>query len=520
MTRSTTRRLFEPLDEPEREIPRRRKVDRRHPPTESLNIVGRNLFNDGESSSGNVKPAITPDKRKFSQFVNFKFASLHEDKGWDHIEEFVQYQEDSWDDPLSHEYASFASELTKPTIVDRLKRAHQQLSYLTTPTREKSLKNTYLICDICGGAHEADECDQNVSHEQVFTTLRRKTSPSDPALAITTRYGTTTRDPLYPASHTSPLPHEQANNDENKSKEPPAMIHMPKGAKVLKDLLSHNEKLKKAASLVQLSEECSVVIQNGLPQKGDPRSFTLPCLIGPLAVKNALADLGASINLMPYFLFCKLGIPELKPTKMSIQLADRPFKYLIGRPFLATTRAVIDIHDERMSMRVSKETVTFNFRKLTRGKQPHSDYLYYANHAVKFIHDQWMDTVHLDEKWVETVQNLEKDQALSFHPRHEVKPLEWRAPKNSLKPSIKEPPKLELKELPKHLEYAFLQGDDQLPIVISSSLSKDEKSKLLNVLRNHKRAIAWGIADIKGIDSSFRTYKILLEDEYKPTVQP
>ncbi|GKA30178.1 reverse transcriptase domain-containing protein [Tanacetum coccineum] len=102
-----------------------------------------------------------------------------------------------------------------------------------------------------------------------------------------------------------------------------AMIHMPKGAKVLKDLLLHKEKLEKEDSLVKLSEECFAIIQRSLPQKeGDPGSFTLPCLIGPLAVKNALADLGASINLMPHSLFRRLGISKLKPTKMSIQLAD------------------------------------------------------------------------------------------------------------------------------------------------------------------------------------------------------
>ncbi|GJU94445.1 hypothetical protein Tco_1319201 [Tanacetum coccineum] len=193
---------------------------------------------------------------------------------------------------------------------------------------------------------------------------------------------------------------------------------------------------------------------------------------------------------------------------------------ILGRPVLAMTRAVIDVHDRRMCLRVGKETVTFNIGKSIRDKQPHNDYLYYADQTVKFVHDQWMDTVHLDGKWVETDQNLEKAQVVSFHPRHEVEPLEWRAPKNHLKPSIKEPPKLELKELPKHLEYAFLKGDDQLPIVISSSLSKDEKSKLLNVLRNHKGAIAWSIADIKGINSSFCTYKILMEVEYKSTIQP
>ncbi|GJU94277.1 reverse transcriptase domain-containing protein [Tanacetum coccineum] len=176
------------------------------------------------------------------------------------------------------------------------------------------------------------------------------------------------------------------------------MILMPKGAKVLKDLLSHKEKLRKAAFSVRLSEECSAVIQRNLPQKeGDPRSFTLPCLIGPLYVKNALADLGASINLMSHSLFLRLGISELKPTKMSIQLADRLVKYpigvcenllvkidkfifpvdfvvletdedktiliILGRPFLATARAIINVHDGKLSLRVGNEIVTFNIGK-------------------------------------------------------------------------------------------------------------------------------------------------------------
>ncbi|GJS12240.1 reverse transcriptase domain-containing protein [Tanacetum coccineum] len=110
-----------------------------------------------------------------------------------------------------------------------------------------------------------------------------------------------------------------------------ALIHMPKGDKVLKDLLSHKEKLEKATSSIKLSEECSATIQKSLPQKeGDPGSFTLPCLIRPVAIKNALADLGASINLMPHSLFQRLGISKLKPTKMSIQLAERSIKYPIG----------------------------------------------------------------------------------------------------------------------------------------------------------------------------------------------
>ncbi|GJY95935.1 hypothetical protein Tco_0512296 [Tanacetum coccineum] len=83
-------------------------------------------------------------------------------------------------------------------------------------------------------------------------------------------------------------------------------------------------------------------------------------------------------------------------------------------------------------------------------------------------------------------------QAVSLYPKPKpVKPLEWKALKNRLKPSSIEPPKLELKELPEHLKYSFLQENNQLSVVISSALSATEKTRLLEVLRNHKGAIAW-----------------------------
>nr|GEZ54931.1 reverse transcriptase domain-containing protein [Tanacetum cinerariifolium] len=87
------------------------------------------------------------------------------------------------------------------------------------------------------------------------------------------------------------------------------------------------------------------------------------------------------------------------------------------------------------------------------------------------------------------------------------------------KSSIEEPSKLELKDLPSHLEYAYLEGVDKLPLIILKDLKVDEKEALLKVLKSHKRAIAWKITDIKGIDPRFCTYKILIEEDYKPTVQ-
>nr|GEV05200.1 reverse transcriptase domain-containing protein [Tanacetum cinerariifolium] len=87
------------------------------------------------------------------------------------------------------------------------------------------------------------------------------------------------------------------------------------------------------------------------------------------------------------------------------------------------------------------------------------------------------------------------------------------------KSSIDEPLEVELKDLPPHLEYAFLEGDDKLPVIIAKDLSVEEKTALITVLKSHKRAIAWKLSDIKGIDLEFCTYKILMEEGFEPAVQ-
>nr|GEZ33733.1 aspartic peptidase [Tanacetum cinerariifolium] len=82
-----------------------------------------------------------------------------------------------------------------------------------------------------------------------------------------------------------------------------------------------------------------------------------------------------------------------------------------------------------------------------------------------------------------------------------------------------EPPKVELKELPPHLEYAFLGNNGEWPVIIAKDLSFKEKTDLINVLKTRKKAIAWKLTDIKGIDPEFCSHKILLEEEYSPKVQ-
>ncbi|GJY94551.1 DNA-directed DNA polymerase [Tanacetum coccineum] len=271
------------------------------------------------------------------------------------------------------------------------------------------------------------------------------------------------------------------------------MIYMPKGAKVLKDLLSHKEKLEKAASLVKLSEECFAIIQRSLTQKeGDPGSFTLP------------------------------WISKLKPTKMSIQLADRSIKYpigvcenllvkiskfiflvdfvvlemdkdrlvsiILGRPFLVTARAVIDVHEGKFSLKVGSETVTFNIEKSMKSKHSHDDYLYCADHTAKLVQEQWVDIVNHDGKWTkEEEEDYNEVLAVFFYLRTKpVEPLEWKATENRLKPSSVQPPKLELKELPEHLERLPLRkqptSSGHLIRIIHRRKSQDPRACVLKPL--------------------------------------
>ncbi|GJW63432.1 reverse transcriptase domain-containing protein [Tanacetum coccineum] len=99
------------------------------------------------------------------------------------------------------------------------------------------------------------------------------------------------------------------------------------------------------------------------------------------------------------------------------------------------------------------------------------------------------------------------------------KDLKVVEPKESSLEPKDEIPEVELKELPPHLEYAFLEKNNKLPVIISKDLSQDEKTSLINVLKNQKQAIAWKLSDIRGIDPEFCSHKILLEDDYEPSVQ-
>ena len=178
------------------------------------------------------------------------------------------------------------------------------------------------------------------------------------------------------------------------------VTQMPLYAKFLKDILSKKRKIVEEG-IVNLTATCNAVIKRGLPEKmKDPGSFTIPCTIGEFEFPKALCDSGASINLMPYSVAKKLSLGEITPTTVTLQMADRTLAkpegiiedvlvkvgkfifpadfiildmeedsqvpLLLGRPFLATGAALIDMQKGILTPRVGEETADFNLIRSLR----------------------------------------------------------------------------------------------------------------------------------------------------------
>ncbi|XP_052203119.1 uncharacterized protein LOC127808586 [Diospyros lotus] len=301
-----------------------------------------------------------------------------------------------------------------------------------------------------------------------------------------------------------------------------AITQVPSYAKFLKDILANKRKLAEFET-VKLSEECSAIVQNKLPQKlKDPGSFTIPCIIGDICFDKVLCDLGASINLMPLTIFRKLGLGEPKPTTITLQLADRSIKHpkgivedvlvkvdkfifpvdfivldMIEDLELATGKALIDVQQGQLVLRVQDDQVTFNvFQAL---KHPIEDQTCYRLDVIDcVVHDCFQvnrfedplegclvkptTTGGENDAYEEIFKMLEANSpscqtcTKQYGPRY-VK-LE-RPLMKPPKPSIEEPPSLELKPLPSHLKYAFLEGSSSLPVIISFFLTGDMEIRVV-----------------------------------------
>ncbi|GJY86364.1 reverse transcriptase domain-containing protein [Tanacetum coccineum] len=297
---------------------------------------------------------------------------------------------------------------------------------------------------------------------------------------------------------------------------------MPKYAKFMKDLLTRKGKTKEISKII-LNERCSAVLLNKIPFKEtDPGSFTI-------------------ISLM-------LDLGELKPTRMCIELANKSTQYprgiaenviikinkfifpvdfvvldmkedhnipiILGRPFLATTHAMINVFNKKISFEVGNETITFDTEKSMKFSTPKDDECLSVdliNNVVSDLVKEILPSSTLNSFLFERILNfqqnstnlweeednnsedLDKEGLPSDHDNWEpIRPTLFST--NTIE-AKKQPPKL--KELPSHLEYAFLNNNQEF-----------------------LAALAWKVADIKGISPSFCTHKNLMEDNFKPVVQP
>nr|GEU60471.1 reverse transcriptase domain-containing protein [Tanacetum cinerariifolium] len=288
------------------------------------------------------------------------------------------------------------------------------------------------------------------------------TNPKEELKGITTRNGTVYQEPTIPTTSSS-----LSLLVERETKETKDMVH-PTNNEITKDVQPPifkdlNFNISFADSLI-LMPKFGPSIKNSLTNKD--KLFEL--------ARTPLNEHFSVVLLKK--LPKKLRDPDkTTPTLMSLKLADRSISRPIG--------VVEDVYDK-----VGK----FHFP---------ADFI-----VIDFDVDPRVPLI-LERSFLKTERAL-----------IDVCECELTLPKTD-KSSIYEPPEVELKDLPPHLEYAFLEGDDKLPVIIAKYLSAEEKTALITVLKSHKRAIAWKHSDIKGIDPEFCTHNILMEEDIEPEVQ-
>nr|GEY51431.1 reverse transcriptase domain-containing protein [Tanacetum cinerariifolium] len=265
-----------------------------------------------------------------------------------------------------------------------------------------------------------------------------------------------------------------------------ALILMPKFGPTIKTLLTNKDKLSELARTL-LNEHCLAVLLKKLPEKlGDPDKYSANYndmtanridVIDMACEEYSQEVLGfsnviASGNPTPYY------DPIVSTSSMTLtSFGDRDF-------LLEEVDAFLALEDEPTSPKVDQSYF-----------DPQGDILL----LKAFLNDD---------------PSLPPSNQVNYFPQVRKKLKICKAKTD--KSLIDEPPEVELKDLPPHLEYAFLEGDDKLPFIISKDLSDKEKTALITVLKSHKRAIAWKLSDIKGINPKFYTHKILMEEDFKP----
>ncbi|GJS00809.1 reverse transcriptase domain-containing protein [Tanacetum coccineum] len=313
---------------------------------------------------------------------------------------------------------------------------------------------------------------------------------------------------------------------------------MPNYGKFLKELISNKNKIEQISAAF-LSDESSAMIQNKVPPKlGDPGSFLIPCNFNKTFSCNALADLGASINLIPYSLYAKLSLKNLKPTKMSVRFADRSFQYPVGIAENMLVEVVIQVKHKQLNLGVGTERMVFNIDSAMKHSYSNDETCFSVDIIDEILEEDFDALLDEGSKILHNIKGtlleeeifaefdefiaMTADENSDSESDTEDPPFEKITTNTDykIKTFIEEPPMdLELKPLPNNLEYVFLEEPSFLHVIISSQLTKEKKNKLISVLKKHKQAFAWKTTDIPGICPSFCKHKIQLLDDKKPVVQ-
>ena len=313
-------------------------------------------------------------------------------------------------------------------------------------------------------------------------------------------------------------------------------------AKFMKDLCTVKRKLGVNKEAFMTEQSTSFIRNNFPPKYKDSGSPTISIVVGNSKLGHALVDLGESVNLLPYSRYVDLGLGELEPTNINLQLADRSvkiprgivkdvlvqvdklyflvdfvvldtqpvvnqgtqFPVILGRPFLATANAIIHCRGGLMTLSFGNMTVNLNIFNAIKGMGDEEDVC--EVNMVDYVVQKYLDNVSYDDPLMsclvspsldEEVTTSESEFLHSIIEHNEVLEVNGWAPKfeplppieDRVLPSEERPPKLKVKPLPSHLKYAFLGVDETFPVIISSSLESEQENKLLEILRTHKTAI-------------------------------
>nr|GEW84164.1 reverse transcriptase domain-containing protein [Tanacetum cinerariifolium] len=421
-----------------------------------------------------------------------------------------------------------------------------------TPTAP--IKAVEEVCVTCGANHSYNQCpltrgnDFPVFHDNI---QQFQAAAIGEAKAITTRSDMTYKEPpIPPPGVEQQEPTKETTDTKLPSTEDiqPLLIQVQVQVQEDKKIEEPSVVIPKAKANLpypsRLAKEKILVLKK-LPEKlGDPVRFLIPCDFSEFDNCLALADLGASINLMPLSIWKKLKLPTLNDIKMVLELANRTISkptgvvenvfvkvgkfyfpadfvvldfiadprvpLILGRPFLSTAHALTDVYEGEIILRHDDQSLT-----LKCGDIPSISYNNFQSLNKVDLIDATCEEYSQEVLLIDPKPPPPNQKHYFPEAHNDLKVVE---PKND-KSSDDEPPKVKLKELPPHLEYAFLGENNKWPVIIAKDLSVNEKSALIEVLKSRKKAIAWKLTDIRGIDPEFCSHKILLEYDYSPKVQ-